>query len=78
MIQLIGKSLNGKVFRCDKCNAIHIEFKTLGFNFSKKQFRSFVESILELNGAEWEKRNKDSYFSRKIMIPTGQNNINIL
>ena len=78
MVQLIGKTANGKIFKCDKCNAIHVEFKNLGFNLSEKQFPLFVESILELDGLEWEERNKDSYFSRKILIPTGHNNINFL
>jgi len=78
MTQLIGKTSNGKIFKCSKCNAIHVEFRNLGFNLSEKQFPSFVKSILELDGAEWEKRNKDSYFSRKIRIPTGQSTFNIL
>jgi hypothetical protein len=78
MIQLIGKTANGKIFKCDKCSAIHVEFKNLAFNLSEKQFPSFVEGILDIKGAEWEERNKDSYFSRKILIPTGHNTINIL
>ncbi|WP_321290609.1 DUF6686 family protein [uncultured Sunxiuqinia sp.] len=78
MIQLIGKTANGKIFKCDKCSAIHVEFKNMGFNLSEKQFPYFAESILDLDGNEWETRNKGSYFSRKILIPTGHNTINIL
>lgn len=78
MNRLIGKTINGKIFKCSKCNAIHVEFKNLGFNFSEKQFQSFTESILELDGAEWEQRNHHSDFSRKIVIPTGHAAINIL
>ena len=52
MIQLIGKTANGKIFKCDKCSAIHVEFKNMGFNLSEKQFPSFAESILDLDDAE--------------------------
>ncbi|PIF05676.1 MAG: hypothetical protein CSA36_05740 [Draconibacterium sp.] len=78
MKQLISKTANGKIFKCNKCNAIHVEFKNIAFNLNKKQFSSFVDSILDLDGTEWEKRNEKSYFSRKIIIPTGNNSINIL
>jgi hypothetical protein len=78
MVQFIGKTVNGKVFKCDKCTAIHLEFKNLNFNFSEKQFLYFVKTIQELDGNEWEERNKHSVYSRKIMIPIGHKNFTIL
>lgn len=78
MIELIRKSANGKVFRCDRCNNIHVEYKNLSFNLNEKQYRDFVNKLLELDGKEWEERNKDSYYTRKIIIPTGNKSIRLL
>ena len=78
MIRLISKTPNGKIFKCSECNAFHIEFKNLNFNFDRTQFRFFTESIQNINGEEWEVQNKDSNYTRKILIPTGQKGLNIL
>jgi len=78
MNQLIGKTIHGKIFKCSNCNAIHIEFKNIGINLSENQFRSFTESILAIDGDEWEERNRDADFTRKILLPTGHQAINIL
>ncbi len=68
MVNVISKTKNGKIFKCDKCNSIHLEFKNLNFNFSEEQFDTFADYIVALNGFEWEKKNKESYFNRKIFI----------
>lgn len=75
---IIQKTNNGKVFKCFKCNLIHIEFKNLNFNFTDSQYKHFAEYIMKINGEEWESRNKDSSYSRKILIPVGSQNINIM
>ena len=75
---LSNETKNGKVFKCSHCNAIHIEYKNLNFNFSKKQYKNFVNYILELDGEEWEYRNRNSNYRRKIIIPIGHKNFNVL
>ena len=74
----MSRTENGKIFRCAKCDAIHIEYKNLNFNFSEKQYKHFADYILELDGEEWEHRNRNSHYRRKIIIPIGHKNINIL
>lgn len=75
---IIQKTNNGKIFKCFKCNLIHIEFKNINFNFTDSQYKHFVEYIMKVNGKEWEYRNRDTSYSRKILIPIGYQNINIL
>ena len=74
----INKTQNGQVFKCDKCNLIHIEHKNLNFNFTEKQFDDFDEYLSKINGQEWEEKNKNSKFKRKILITIGRQNFRVL
>ncbi len=56
---IIQKTNNGKVFKCFKCNLIHVEFKNINLNFTDSQYKYFVEYIMKINGEEWESRNID-------------------
>ncbi len=78
MVHLIGKTTNGKIFKCPKCNAIHIEYKNLNFNLSEQEFERFSRYIHSLDGKEWEARNAGSGFSRKILVPVGSGYFNAM
>lgn len=69
---------NGRVFKCKNCKAIHIEYKNLNFNFNKKQYDHFRNYIAELNGELWEYKNQTSLYRKKIVIPIGHKNFNVL
>ena len=75
---IIRQTDQGKVFKCSKCNFIHVEFKNLNFNFNTAQYEHFANYIQNLDGSEWENINRDSNYSRKIMIPIGHQNFNII
>ena len=75
---IIKQTENGKVFKCSKCNLLHVEFKNLNFNLTLAQYKHLADYIQNLNGSEWEDINSESNFSRKIMIPIGHQNINIM
>lgn len=77
-MKTINKTTNGKVFTCGKCNAIHVEYKNINFNLSKTQFKEYANYLQELNGQEWERINKDSNFTRKIIIPTQDTHIKLI
>ena len=74
----INKTQNGQIFKCDKCNAIHIEYKNLNFNLSDEQFEHFSEYITKLDGKKWEEKNKNTLFKRKIIIPIGHQSFRVL
>lgn len=78
MNKVSNKTENGKVFKCSKCDAIHIEYKNLNFNFSEKQYKHFAEYIMKLDGKEWEHKNRNTQYRRKIIIPIGHKSVNIL
>jgi len=78
MNKLINKTENGRVFKCSNCGAIHVEYKNLNFNFSEEQYQHFAKYINELDGSEWEYKNRNSYYRRKIIIPIGHKNFNVL
>jgi len=60
---------NGRVFKCKNCKAIHIEYKNLNFNFNKKQYDHFRNYIA---------KNQTSLYRKKIVIPIGHKNFNVL
>ncbi|WP_075603991.1 DUF6686 family protein [Saccharicrinis aurantiacus] len=72
------ETLNGKVFKCSKCNLIHVEYKNININLSKSQFQQYADYLDTLDGAMWETQNTKAAFSRKIIIPTSDSHIRIL
>ncbi len=75
---IVGQTIHGMVFKCFKCNLIHVEFKNLNFNFTAEQYKHFADYIKSLDGAQWESANRNSSYIRKIMIPIGYQNINMM
>ncbi len=75
---MINQTENGKIFKCSKCDKIHIEYKNLNFSFTYKEYESFAAYIKDLDGKNWEDSNHDSLYSRKIMISILHDNFNIL
>ena len=77
-MKYINQTKNGSLYVCPKCDKIHIEFNNLNFNFSNKEYTAFVRYISNLNGAFWEKENSNTNYKRKIIIPIGNDNFNIV
>lgn len=78
MSKVMNQTENGKVFRCSGCNKIHIEYKNLNFNFSEDEYENFINYFKELNGPYWESVNANIEFEKKIIVPIGHKNINML
>lgn len=78
MQEIISQTENGKIFRCSGCNQIHVEFNNLNFNFNDKEFQNFSDFIKQINDHYIEHQNKDAIYRRKIIIPLGYKNLNVL
>jgi hypothetical protein len=78
MQKTINQTENGKIFRCASCNKIHIEYKNLNFNFNNDEYRHFANYFKELDGQYWVVKNFNSMYQRKIIVPIGHKNLNIL
>ena len=78
MVKIICKSKNGQVFKCSTCKLIHFEYKNLNFNFTNEEYIHFSNYFLNLDGAQWELKNANCFFKRKIFVPAGRNNFNII
>ena len=78
MQKIINQTENGKIFRCESCNKIHIEYKNLNFNFKEKEYLDFAKYFQKLDGQYWEYLNRESPYQRKIQVPIGHKNLNIL
>lgn len=77
-MEILIETPNGKIFKCEKCDAIHVEYKNLNFNFKEGDFWKFADYIRNLDGEEWVLRNSTSNFKRKIIIPVGSQFFNVL
>ena len=73
-VDILSKTLNGKVFKCDTCDKIHIEFKNLNFVFSTKEFQFFLDYFVKIDLSYWHQKNQDSLYHRKVMVPIGHRN----
>jgi len=63
MDTIINRTENGCVFRCQKCNLIHFEYKNLNFNFTDIEYYCFAEYFKNLEGEYWEFRNANNNFN---------------
>ena len=77
-MEILIETQNGMIFKCPKCDALHVEYKNLNFNFKEKDFWKFADYIKNLDGEEWVRRNRSSNFKRKIIIPVGSQIFNVL
>lgn len=75
MVQIINKTCFGLVFKCSRCNKIHIEFNNFNLNFSESEYKRFSEYIHNLDGKYWSEMNKGCIYRRKIRIPIGSSTI---
>ncbi|WP_372750969.1 DUF6686 family protein [Labilibaculum sp.] len=76
---IYNRTSNGTLFKCDSCNAIHLEFNNLNINFSNaSKYHEYATFLHQLNADEWISVNKDTPYQRKIMIPLGKGNINFM
>lgn len=78
MQKTINQTENGQIFKCSTCNKIHVEFNNLNFNFSEEEYEYFADYVMKLNGEEWEYKNRNSTYKRKIIVRIGHKNLNIL
>jgi hypothetical protein len=77
-MEILIQTETGRIFKCSQCEAIHIEFKNLNFNLKEREFWKFAQYILDIDGKKCESRNLNSNFKRKIILPVGSGNFNVL
>ncbi len=74
----MSETLNGKVFRCPKCNRVHFEYKNLNLNFTEKEYCFFVNHVKQIKAEDYYSKANKIPFKRKIYIPIGNRSINFL
>lgn len=67
---IINKTLNGVICKCEDCKSYQIEFKNILFNLSYNDFDVFTNYIIELNNKNAYSEKFSSAFNRTIAIPT--------
>jgi hypothetical protein len=75
---ILSETENGKIFKCDTCNKIHIEFKNFEFLFNQNEYKFFRKYFDEFDGEYWESINSNSVYERKIIVPIGHKNVRML
>ena len=77
-INIINQTKSGIVVGCSDCKNYQVLFKNLNFNFSKKEYNSFIKYLSSIDGEVWEEEYRNSIYGKKIPIPTAQQNLMIL
>lgn len=77
-INVVNQTKSGIVVTCAECNHYQVLFKNLNFNFSLKEYSSFVKYLTSIDGEAWEHEYENSIYGKKIPIPTAQQNLMIL
>ena len=71
MKNIIRQTPNGKVFICNNCDKIHIEFYHFLFSFDEEAYNFFKDNITQVDGAYYENVNADLNYRRKIVVLSG-------
>ena len=77
-ITIVNQTKSGIVVGCNDCRNYQVLFKNLNFNFSKKEYNSFIKYLTSIDGELWEEQYRNSIYGKKIPIPTAQQNLLIL
>ncbi len=77
-MEIISETSHGRILKRENCNAVYIEFNNLNFNFKKDEYDFFKNAILGIDGEKWEEVNKNCCYNRKILVPIGHRNFNVL
>lgn len=74
----INQTRNGVVYKSNRVDKYSIEFNNLNFVFNRKEFENFAKYFNDLNGEYYARLNKHSMYKRELIVPIGQENINML
>ena len=74
-LNILGKNNFGELIYCSSNDIYHLVFKNFHFILNPKQMVSLKKHILELDIEYWEEKFYGTNVSRKIPIPTYQNNL---
>lgn len=77
-IRIESQTKNGIVVSCTDCDKYQVLFKNLNFNFEQHEYDSFIKYLSSIDSESWELEYKNSIYSKRIPIPTAQQNLMIL
>ena len=77
-IRIENQTKNGIVVTCTDCDKYQVLYKNLNFNFEQYEYDSFIKYLTGIDSESWEEEYKNSIYSKRIPIPTAQQNLMIL
>src|SRR5690606_31963084 len=77
-IRIESQTKNGVVVTCTDCDKYQVLYKNLNFNFEQHEYDSFINYLSSIDSESWELEYKNSIYSKRIPIPTAQQNLMIL
>lgn len=73
--KIINETFNGRLYTCNQCKQVHLDYKNLSFSFSVDEYKRFRNYILNLNEEYWATINQNIISERKIKIPISHRNL---
>ncbi len=74
-VKSISKTSQGELSLCKNCKHFHLEFNNIYFEFTVNEFKQFKQYILNLEADFWECKYASAGITKKIPIPTLQDNL---
>lgn len=75
---ILKQTENGLLLFLKGCKNYQLTYKNLNFSLSKEELDTLENYLLEIDIDYWEEEYKNSIYTKKIPIPTLQNNFMIL
>lgn len=77
-ISTLNRTKNGQLVKCDCCGKYQLHFNNLFFEFTEGEYERFCLDLLNMELGYWENCHQNCEMTRKIPLPTSQNNLVLL
>ena len=72
---ILSKCKNGKVFRCQSCDKIHVEYKNFYFSFNEEEYEFFKNFFMKYNYDCDEGYTRNKLCKRRLKVSVGHPNL---
>ena len=74
-LRILSQCNNGKVFKCQSCDKIHIEYKNFYFSFDDEEYEFFKKFFIQFNNNRLDNFTKNEHCQRRFKVSVGHPNL---
>ncbi len=73
--KILSRCQNGKIFRCQSCDKIHVEYKNFYFSFNEEEYDFFKRFFMKFKPDCDEGYTKNKLCERRLKVSIGHPNL---